>query len=145
MGVCEGWVLMLVFPPFPMIYSWIVADRCLARAWNPCSGFMAAGTEHTGCADERISYREIEWLAQSHAINLCHFLITCNHHLHLPCGSASSSLPWEMCAETLHPPISFLEAKSPTDHLYLAKSDAVANAQSGFLAGFVCLAIKALQ
>lgn len=32
-----------------------------------------------------------------------------------------------------------------TDHLYLAKRDAVANAQSGFLAGFVCLAIKALQ
>jgi len=33
-----------------------LSEKCL----NPCSDFMAVDIQHTGCADEKIRYREIQ-------------------------------------------------------------------------------------
>lgn len=141
MGVCVGWVLMLLIPPFPWIYSWTETCGSLRSAWILAVTSWQRTIQHTGCADEKIMYREIEWLAQSHTENLCHFINYCNH---LQSPLKSNIFP---SLENVRRNITTFYRLSRgriTDHLCLAKSDAVANAQSGFLTSFVCFAVKLL-
>lgn len=73
--------------------------------------------------------------------NLCHFLNYCNHlQSSWKCVIFPSLGNSCRSSTTLYQ----LSRGEITDHLYQAKSDALANGQSGFLTSFVCFAVKFL-
>lgn len=71
--------------------------------------------------------------------NLCHFLNYCNH---LQPSWKCIIFPSLGNADRNITTFYQLSRSEVTDHLYLAKSDAAADAQNGFLTSFVCFAVK---